>query len=377
MKLRRIAAGALALLLTAGALAGCGGAPAETAARPSPAAEASAAPAGAAEPENTAAPSPAQDVDTGTVVIYSPHDADPLNACIVAFMAAYPQIKVRLVAGGTGELCERIAAEAGDPQADVFWGGGADSMEAYSEYFEPYVCSSDAFIGEAFKDPEDRWIGESPLPMVIIYNKKLLAEEGLTPPQSWDDCLKPEFRGRIAYCQPAKSGSAYTQLCTMILAHGGGEEGWAFVRRFVDNLDGKILDSSGKCHKLVADGEYLIGITIEKSAVLYLDDPNVGFCYPSDGTSAVPDAAAIVRGCPHEENARLFVDFVMSYDSQKEQSLDWNRRPSRSDVPMAAGLVDLQDIALVDYDFAWAASQKEENLKRFETLLAGNGSAAG
>ena len=330
-----------------------------------PATAAPASPAATGTPLSTPDPG----VDGSTVVIYSPHDADPMNACIVAFMAKYPDIKVKLVAGGTGELCERIKAESADPQADVFWGGGADSMEAYSEFFSPYVCASDSSIPEQFKDPDDLWIGESPLPMVILYNKKLLAAGGLDAPQSWADCLNPAFRGQIAYCQPSKSGSAYTQLCTMILANGGGESGWAFVERFVGNLDGKILDSSGKCHKLVAGGEYMIGITIEKSAALYLDDPNIGFCYPAEGTSAVSDAVAIVKGCRHRENAELFVDFVTSYDSQAEQSLNWSRRPSRSDVPAPAGLVGMADIPLVDYDFAWSAAEKETILSRFQALL--------
>lgn len=310
------------------------------------------------------------DVDSSTLVIYSPHDADPMNACIVAFMTKYPDIKIKLVAGGTGELCERIEAESADPQADVFWGGGADSMQAYSSYLEPYICANDASIDDQFKAADHTWIGESPLPMVIIYNKKLLAEEGIDPPRGWDDLLNPALRGKIAYCQPSKSGSAYTQLCTMILAHGGGEEGWAYVQQFTDNLDGKILDSSGQCHKLVASGDYLVGITIEKSAALYLDNPNIGFCYPAEGTSAVPDAVAIVKGCPHEDNARLFVDFVTSYESQQEQSSDWKRRPSRDDVQVADGLANMSDIRLVDYDFTWAADDKEDNVSRFDSLMA-------
>src|SRR5574344_1466461 len=307
--------------------------------------------------------------DAGTIVIYSPHDADPLNAGIVAFMNKYPTIKVKLVAAGTGELCERIASEARSPKADVFWGGGADSMEAYSNYFDTYSCANDSAIDRHFKDGNLKWIGESPLPMVIIYNKKLLAEEGLAPPKSWDDCLNPLFKGRIAYCQPSKSGSAYTQLCTMILAHGGGESGWSFVEQFARNLDGKILDSSGKCHKLVASGAYLIGITIEKSAVLYKDNPKIGFCYPSDGTSAVPDAIAVVKNCPHKNNAHTFVDFITSYDSQQEQCSDWKRRPARSDVAVPEGLVPMSKIKLVDYNFVWAAEEKETNIARFNSIM--------
>ena len=66
----------------------------------------------------------------------------------------------------------------------------------------------------------------------------------------------------------------------MILGHGGKEDGWDFIKKLYDNLDGKIVDSSGKCHKMVADGEFYVGLTLEKAAVQYKDDPSVGFVYP-------------------------------------------------------------------------------------------------
>ncbi len=65
----------------------------------------------------------------------------------------------------------------------------------------------------------------------------------------------------------------------MILGHGGKEDGWDFIKKLYDNLDGKIVDSSGKCHKMVADGEFYVGLTLEKAAVQYKDDPSVGFVY--------------------------------------------------------------------------------------------------
>ncbi|HJC05279.1 MAG TPA: ABC transporter substrate-binding protein [Candidatus Enterocloster excrementipullorum] len=306
---------------------------------------------------------------SGSVVVYSPHDADPLNAGVNLFMEKYPNVKVEVVAAGTGELCNRIAAEAANPIADVLWGGGADSLAAFKEYFQPYVCANDEFIGEAYKDPDDLWIGESPLPMVIFYNKELIERDGLTIPEAWEDLIDPAWKGKIAYCLPSKSGSAYTQLCTMILGHGGKEDGWAFIEQLYDNLDGKIVDSSGKCHKMVADGEFHVGITIEKSAIQYADDPNVGFVYPSDGTSAVPDGVALVKDCPNEENAKLFIDFVTSKECQEDQSQNWGRRPVRNDLEVGEGMAKLDDLVLVDYDFDWAANEKESIIERFNDIM--------
>lgn len=306
---------------------------------------------------------------SGTVVVYSPHDADPLNAGVNQFMEKYPNVKVEVVAAGTGELCNRIAAESANPIADVLWGGGADSLAAFKEYFQPYVCANDEFIGEAYKDPDDLWIGESPLPMVIFYNKELIEKDGLTIPESWEDLTKPEWKGKIAYCLPSKSGSAYTQLCTMVLGHGGKEDGWAFIEKLYENLDGKMVDSSGKCHKMVADGEFYVGLTLEKAAVQYAEDDTVGFVYPKDGTSAVPDGVALVKGCPNEENAKLFIDFVTSKECQTEQSQTWGRRPVRSDLEVGEGMAKLEDIPLVDYDFDWAANEKEAIIERFNEIM--------
>jgi len=308
---------------------------------------------------------------SGTVVVYSPHDADPLAAGVALFEEKYPNIKVEVVAAGTGELCQRLVAEAENPQADVLWGGGADTLAAYVDYFEAYVCANDSVIDEAFKDADDKWIGESPLPMVFIYSKSALAAAGLSEadvPTTWEGLCNEKLKGKIAYCSPSKSGSAYTQLCTMLFSQDSVDAGWELVNKFIANLDGKILDSSGNCHKLVASGEYCIGVTIEKSAVLYNDNPDIGYVYP-EKNSAVPDGVALVKNCPNEENAKLFIDFVTSLECQKDQNTNWKRRPVRSDLS-PEGLCELSALDLGNYDFAYAANNRDAIKEKWNDLTA-------
>ena len=300
----------------------------------------------------------------GSLVVYSPHDADPLNAGVAMFQAAYPDIDVQVIAAGTGELCQRIVAESENPQGDVLWGGGADTLAGYVDYFDAYVCANDDVIGDAYKDADDMWIGESPLPMVFIYNKNLIAEEDV--PKTWDDLCNEALKGKIAYASPAKSGSAYTQLCTMLFSKDTIDEGWELVFNFIKNLDGKVQDSSGNCHKLVASGEYAVGVTIEKSAVLYNDNPDIAYVYPTKN-SAVPDGVALVKNCPNEENAKLFIDFVTGLECQTAQNADWARRPVRSDLT-PVGLVGLDTLDLGNYDFAYAAKNKAEIVEKWNDL---------
>ena len=353
----------LALLLALAmvfALCACGGstAPAET-----PAPE-SAAPA----EETPAEPTEKAPEDyTGNLVVYSPHDADPLNAGVEMFRQAYPNINVEVIAAGTGELCQRVVAESANPQGDVLWGGGADTLAAYTDYFAPYVCANDDVIDEAYKDANDLWIGESPLPMVFIYNNTLIDEADV--PTTWEGLCDESLKGKIAYASPAKSGSAYTQLCTMLFSQPTLDEGWALVEKFIANLDGKIQDSSGNCHKLVASGEYTLGVTIEKSAVLYNDNPDIGYVYP-EKNSAVPDGVALIKNCPNEENDKLFIDFVTGLECQTAQNGDWARRPVRSDLT-PVGLCELSELDLGDYDFAYAATEKESIVEKWNDLTVG------
>ena len=300
----------------------------------------------------------------GSLVVYSPHDADPLNAGVAMFQAAYPDIDVQVIAAGTGELCQRIVAESENPQGDVLWGGGADTLAGYVDYFDAYVCANDDVIGDAYKDADDMWIGESPLPMVFIYNKNLIAEEDV--PKTWDDLCNEALKGKIAYASPAKSGSADTQLCTMLFSKDTIDEGWELVFNFIKNLDGKVQDSSGNCHKLVASGEYAVGVTIEKSAVLYNDNPDIAYVYP-EKNSAVPDGVALIKNCPNPDNAKLFIDFVTGLECQTAQNADWARRPVRSDLT-PVGLVGLDTLDLGNYDFAYAAKNKAEIVEKWNDL---------
>ena len=358
--MKKIIALLLALVLTMGLVA-CGAsepapAPTEAPKADAPVAEAPAAPA-EKKPEDY----------TGNLVVYSPHDADPLNAGVAMFQAAYPNINVEVIAAGTGELTQRIAAEAENPQGDVLWGGGADTLAGFPDLFQPFVSEHDDVIGDAYKDADDLWIGESPLPMVFIYNKTLIDEASV--PTTWEGLCDPALKGKIAYASPAKSGSAYTQLCTMLFSQPTLEEGWALVEKFIANLDGKIQDSSGNCHKLIAAGEYALGVTIEKSAVLYNDNPDIGYVYP-EKNSAVPDGVSLIKNCPNQENAELFINFVLGLECQKDQNSRWKRRPVRSDLT-PEGLCELSALDLGDYDFAYAATEKANIVEKWNDLTVG------
>ena len=309
---------------------------------------------------------------SGTLTIYSPHDSDPLNDGVAAFEAAYPNVKVEVVADGTSNLVAKIAAESAAPVADVLWGGGADTLAAYKQYFQPYCPSSIDLIDPSLYDAEYYWIGESPLPMVFIVNTDLVAEEDI--PKTWKDLADPKWEGKVAIADPASSGSAYTQLNTILMIYGNVEddyaEGWDLVKSMMKNL--VVQSGSSGAHKNVDSGEYPIGITLEKAAVQYdLENGHLKMIYPEDGTSAVPDGIAIVKDCPNLELAQLFVEYALSADTQAAQNKDFGRRPIRSDVT-PVGLNPLGDITLMNYNFDYAGANKADIVEKWQDAVVGD-----
>lgn len=306
---------------------------------------------------------------SGTLTIYSPHDQDPLDAGVKAFEAKYPNVKVEVVADGTSNLVAKIAAESANPVADVLWGGGADTLAAYKQYFQPYKPSMIDLVDPSLYDAEYYWIGESPLPMVFIINTQKIAEADA--PKTWKDLatFDTDKYGKIAIADPTSSGSAFTQLCTMLFLYGEQSNdyasGWDFVKEVQSKLE--VKNSSSLAHKDIYAGENSVGITLEKAASKYTEDYMV-MIYPEDGTSAVPDGIAIVKDCPNPELAQLFEEFALSAECQAAQNKDWGRRPIRSDVA-PVGLTPLGDVKLMNYNFDYAANNASAIKEKWQDLV--------
>ena len=208
--------------------------------------------------------------------------------------------------------------------------------------------------------------------MVFLVNTDLVAEADI--PQSWKDLADPKWEKKFAIADPASSGSAYTQLNTMLMIYGQVDDdyaaGWEFVKGLMKNL--VVQSGSSAAHKNVDSGEYPIGITLEKAAVQYdLTNGHLKMIYPSDGTSAVPDGIAIVKDCKNLELAQLFVEYALSAECQEAQNKDYGRRPIRSDVT-PVGLEPLSSITLMNYNFDYAGANKAEIVEKWQDAVVGD-----
>ncbi len=290
------------------------------------------------------------------LVVYTSHKEEVWHPIIREFEER-TGIWVEVVEGGSSELLERLSSEQEAPVADVMFGGGVEGFVSYADCFSPYTTGETERLLPRFREPQGLWTPFSSLPVVLVYHTRLVSPRWVT---SWRDILSPMVRGRVAIADPAVSGSSLTGLMTLIHAMEQERSPEETLLALANNLDGKQLESSGEVLSAVADGSFWVGVTLEEAALkrIAAGDP-LAVVYPKDGTSAVPDGTALIKGAPHAENARRFIDFTVSREVQELLTETSFRRSVRTDVPPAEGLPAMSDIPLLDYDIDWAAEHRD------------------
>ena len=301
------------------------------------------------------------------LVVYCPHPLVFIDPIVKKFEAA-TGIQTEVVAAGTGELLKRIEAESSNPLGDVMWGGTLSVLDPSKKFFEVYQSpEAAAFVDEA-KVSDNKMAGFTLVPSVIMVNTKLI---GNIKVEGYQDLLNPALKGKIAFADPSKSSSSFEHVVNILYAMGKGdpEKGWSFVQDLAKNLGGKLLSGSSAVYKGVADGEYTVGLTFEEGAATYVKSKApVKIVYMSEGVISKADGTAIIKGAKNLENAKKFVDFVSSKETQTMIASQLNRRSVRKDVPPGEGLMALSSIKLIQDNTEVVNKSKRQWLEKFKDI---------
>jgi iron(III) transport system substrate-binding protein len=312
------------------------------------------------------APAAAQGTD-GEVVVYTAAQSTIVQA-IGPMFEKKTGIKVSFVEAGTGEILKRARAEAANPLGDVLWALGAEGMAANADLLEPYTVADDAKIAVIYKKgmAGGRITPNNVTPMVIVHNKKLLPDA--EAPKTWRSLADARWKDQIAYAAADKSGSSYTILATLLTVFGDNDAGWKVVEDIMKNA--KILPSSSRVPKGVADGEYQAGLTYEDAAMRQVKGgAPVGVVYPQDGTSIPPDGNAILKGAKHPKAARAFMDYAVSKEVMDLLAQKFALRSARTDVAAPEGFPAIDAIKAVPYDMEWAGKGYATLIKRWQDII--------
>ncbi|MDO4776243.1 MAG: extracellular solute-binding protein [Cardiobacteriaceae bacterium] len=294
------------------------------------------------------------------LVVYTAR-SEQLNNMVVENFQKDTGIKVDLVVAGTGPLLKRVESEKNNPGGDIFWAADETMLSSKKDLFETYVSPENEHILPAFRNKSGHFSPAFADPTVIIVNTRISP----VPVEGFADLLKPELKGKIAFGDPANSSSAFQSLMAMLYAHGKDHdpmspEAWAFVDKFIANLDGKFLNSSGAVHKGVADGEYAVGLTWEDPAANYVKNgAPVAVVFPAEGAIFPGESVQIIKGAKNADNAKKFVDYMLGEKIQNMVGENLTVRPLREGAKLADYMKPQAEIKLFpNYDEGWVAENK-------------------
>jgi iron(III) transport system substrate-binding protein len=308
-----------------------------------------------------------------TVTVYTSLETDEIVKYQDVARQDLPDLEINIIRLSTGELGARMLAEKSNPQADVIWGWAVTNMEQFIPMgmLEPYRAKGIEKLEKRFVHPKDMYAGIDMYIAAFCVNTKVLKDKNLPMPKGWYDLLNPGFKGLIAMPDPTASGTGFLQIASILQMYGakeGKEEGWDFLKALDKNM-GQYIKSGSKPAKNTALGEFAVGCSFDfVVGELKKQGSPVEFVFPVEGAGYEVEANALLKGAKNVKAAKQFLDWAVSENAMKAYSA-FKLGVTLPGIPTRPDMPKLSDIRLYPMDFAWQAKNRDEILKKWESLF--------
>lgn len=290
-----------------------------------------------------------------------------------AFESENPDLEIVWRRESTGTLTARIIAEAEQARGDVIWGLAVTSMLDFKRrgLLEPYAPKNLAALRPLFRDADANpsWIGMEAWVAAICFNTVEAAKHNLPRPTSWFDLLNPVYKGKIAFSDPAASGTGYFHVSAFIQLFGEAKA-WEFMDGLHRNI--AVYEPSGtRPCRHAATGEFPIGISYELAGMMEKDKgAPLDILVMKEGGGWDMDTAAILKGTKNLDAARRVMDFAASRRAN-ELYAKWvpltaieNVAPAPKNYPAEVAA------SMIKNDFAWAMENRDRIIAEWQKRYA-------
>jgi thiamine transport system substrate-binding protein len=297
------------------------------------------------------------------------HDSFAASESVIQAFEAQYHVKLEFLSSGdTGTALNKAILSKGNPLADVFYGVDNTflSRALDEDIFQPYESPLLTKIPIQFQlDPQFRALPVDYGDVCLNYDKSYLAGKGITPPQTLEDLLKPEYKGLLVVENPAVSSPGLAFLLATIghFGQSGYLDFWRGLRAnglLVVNDWETAYNAEFSAH----GGTRPIVVSYASSPpfeVIYADppvsEPPTGVVTGDDTCFRQIEFVGILKGTKNRDLAKKWVDFMLSTQFQEDMPLQMYVFPVNSDarlteqfvkflaVPQKPALVDPAEVA--------------------------------
>lgn len=270
-------------------------------------------------------------------------------------------VKVNTFQATTGKVMARLEAEQANPQADILISASWDTAEDLHNrgWLLPYQSANAEKVPANLKT--DDYVAQGISALGIVWNSK----SGTPEPKEWQDLTSADFKDKVTTPDPALSGASLDLLIG--LQNGMSDEAWKLFEQLKQN--GMVVSGpNAQAVTPVMQGAKAAVF----GAVDYVSYGNIAqgeslkVIFPASGTVIAPRPMMILKTTQHADDAKAFVDYVLSPEGQALVADAW-LMPARTDVAAKRPLLNELKILPTTND---GNSERSDVLKRFNTLFA-------
>jgi iron(III) transport system substrate-binding protein len=236
-------------------------------------------------------------------------------------------IKIKVVDASADEIITRLEAEGAASPADLIITVDAGRIHRAAERgllaaAEPSAAMK--AIPEHLRSSDYSWVGITVRARVIAYSKERINPDTIG---QYADLADPKFKGRVL---SRKSDNIYNQSLVAALTATEGEDATGeWIKAMVDNFArepkgndrDQIRDIASGAGDLALVNTYYMGLMANSDEQADRDAfSKVGIIFPNQngrGTHINVSAIGFCKHSPNAENARKFVDFMLSKSAQQ------------------------------------------------------------
>ena len=308
------------------------------------------------------------------LLVYTALETDQLKAYTESFVKQNPNIELKFVRDSTGVITAKLLAEKANPQADAILGVAASSMEIFKGegMLAPYAPAGFDKLTRTYSDKANppSWIGQDVFAAVVCYNTVEGQKKGIPKPETWQDLLKPVYKGQIVMPNPASSGTGFFDVSAWLQMYGE-QGGWKYMDGLHENIAQYTHSGSKPCRQAGA-GEFVVGISFDfRGNDVKQKGAPVDLVFPKEGLGWDIEAAGIMKATKKMDAAKKLMDWVATKEANEAFAKNFALVAHPDVKPALAYLPADLDKRLINNDFAFAAQNRERILTEWQKRYAG------
>ncbi|MEA4872256.1 MAG: putative 2-aminoethylphosphonate ABC transporter substrate-binding protein [Synergistaceae bacterium] len=309
------------------------------------------------------------------LIVYTALENEQIGKYLESFKSQNKDIDVKIVRDSTGIITAKLLAEGSNTPADVVWGTAASSLLVLEDrgMIQPYAPKGLDRVEKMLKDKANppAWVGIDAWECAIVVNTAEAKAQNLPQVKSYQDLLKPEFKGQIVMSNPNSSGTGFLAVAGLI--HLMGEKkAFEYLDKLHQNIAMYTHSGSAPAKKAAA-GEFAVGISYGYAGINQKKKgAPVEIIFPIEGSGWDVEANALIKKKDIKPEAKKFLDWAISDEAINALKGDYAITAVKMDNKIPDGYSkDPLSQLIKKNDLRWSAKNRARILKEWASRYDG------